>query len=300
MHTHSRRDIPITIGVIGVASVAIFVTFCLLFPRLAYSRTEDEVKVLRMAVCQTLCIDGDVEGNLRRVEYALEEAAKQKAELACFPETALIGWINPAAHDLAKSIPGPLSDRVAELARKHKLMVSIGICEKEGEKLYDAAILVDAEGRILLKDRKINTLVELLEPPYKRGETDDIKTVATPAGRIGMLICADTFKEELVRRMGELSPDIVLVPYGWAADASEWPQHGQNLVNLVSSIAKRWNCPVVGTDLVGVISAGPWKGKTYGGQSTVADRDGTVLGVLKDRDVDVRVFDLRVGESRKS
>jgi predicted amidohydrolase len=251
--------------------------------------------VVRVAVCQTFCIDSDREGNLRRIEYAVEEAARQKAQLACFPETAVLGWVNPRAHQLAEQIPGAISRRICELARKHKLMICIGLSEKDGEKLYDSAILVGSDGRILDKHRKINTLVELLDPPYARGMIDEIHAVETPIGRVGMLICADTFKEELVQRAGEQKPDLLLVPYGWAADMDAWPQHGKSLAACVTAAAKRAGCPVVGTDLVGVISAGPWKGKTYGGQSVVTDAAGNVLGILRDRDADVRVFDLPLG-----
>jgi predicted amidohydrolase len=251
--------------------------------------------VVRVAVCQTFCIDSDREGNLRRIEYAVEEAARQKAQLACFPETAVLGWVNPRAHQLAEQIPGAISRRICELARKHKLMICIGLSEKDGEKLYDSAILVGSDGRILDKHRKVNTLVELLDPPYARGTIDEIHAVETPIGRVGMLICADTFKEELVQRAGEQKPDLLLVPYGWAADMDAWPQHGKSLAACVTAAAKRAGCPVVGTDLVGVISAGPWKGKTYGGQSVVADAAGNVLGILRDRDADVRVFDLPLG-----
>ena len=249
-------------------------------------------RVWRVAVCQTLCIDSDVEGNLRRVEYAVEAAARQGARLACFPETAVLGWINAKAHELAEPIPGRLSDRIAALAREHHLMIAIGLSEKVGDRLYDAAILVGADGRILHKHRKINTLRELLDPPYTRGTPENVTVVDTPLGRIGMLVCADTFKDDLVQRLAAQSPDLVIVPYGWAADVSEWPQHGERLAAWVSSVARRTQCPVVGVDLVGVISAGPWQGKTYGGQSVVAGGKGELLGVLKDRDPDVRVFDL--------
>ena len=250
---------------------------------------------VRVAVCQTLCIDGDREGNLRRITYAVEEAAKQGAQLACFPETAVLGWINPEAHRLADPIPGPTSDRLAALACEHKLIIAVGLCEKDGDQLYDSAVLIGTDGRILHKHRKINTLVELLTPPYARGVPDEIRAVVTPLGRISMLICADTFEDKLLKRAAAQSPDLLIVPYGWAARNDEWPAHGRRLADLVSSVAKRVGCPVVGTDLVGVISTGPWEGRTYGGQSVAADASGAVLGVLRDRDVDLRVFDLPIG-----
>jgi predicted amidohydrolase len=48
----------------------------------------------------------------------------------------------------------------------------------------------------------------------------------------------------------------------------------------------------VGTDLVGMMTHGPWKGQTFGGSSVVTDGTGKVLALLRDRDAEVRVIDL--------
>ncbi len=255
----------------------------------------DASRVLRVAVCQTFCIDGDIEGNLRRIEYAVQDAARQNADIACFAETAVIGWINPAAHELATTIPGELSDRIATMARAHNIMLSIGLCEKEGNALYDSAVLLGPDGEILLKHRKINILTELMDPPYTCGDADDIRVVDTPIGRVGLIICADCFREENIKALGEQKPELITIPYGWAADRSEWPEHGKRLAARVASVASRTHCPVVGTDLVGVISSGPWKGKTYGGQSVVADEAGEILATLRDRDAEVKVVEILIG-----
>lgn len=252
-------------------------------------------KQIRIALCQTFCIDSDREGNFRRIEHAMDTAAEQKSQLACFPETAVLGWVNPDAHQLADPIPGPTSDRVAALARKRKMMIAIGLCEKQGDKLYDSAILIDTNGRILLKHRKINTLATLLDPPYTRGRTKDIGVVKTRFGKVGMLICADTFVDDIVLRIGALEPDLLLVPYGWAADKDQWPDHGKSLTETVKRAAGWAGCPVVGTDCVGMITHGPWKGKTYGGQSVAVDAEGNVIAILKDRDAETRVIELKTG-----
>ncbi len=284
-----------TLFSMGLLSPVVLVPGLITLSLAQETATDRSEKMVRIAVCQTFCIDSDREGNFRRIEYALESAAKQGAQLACFPETAILGWVNPEAHELADPIPGPTAERIAELARKHKLMICIGLAEKAGDKLYDSVILVGPDGKILSKHRKINILTELMDPPYTPGKRQDIRAVDTPLGRIGLLICADTFKEELVQAAGEQSPDLLLVPYGWAADKSEWPQHAERLAAVVSATAKRAGCPVVGTDLVGRITSGPWTGKTYGGQSVVADREGKLLMVLRDRDVEMRVIDLKIG-----
>ncbi len=67
-------------------------------------------KTVRLAVCQILVIDSDREGNFRRIEYALEQAEAQHADIALFPESSILGWENPEAHRLAEPIPGKDSD----------------------------------------------------------------------------------------------------------------------------------------------------------------------------------------------
>ncbi|HTP89002.1 MAG TPA: carbon-nitrogen hydrolase family protein [Bryobacteraceae bacterium] len=251
--------------------------------------------VLRVAVCQVLAIDGDREGNFRRIEYALEDARAGHADIAAFPESVILGWENPDAHRLAAPIPGADSDRIAALARKYGLMISIGLDEKDGGRLYDSAILVDRTGAILWKHRKLNVLPQLMDPPYSTGSPDGIGVVETPWGRIGMVICADTFGDAYAERIAGLKPDLMLVPYGWAAPVDKWPGHSKELERLVSRRAALWKCPVIGTDLVGVMMHGPWKGQTYGGASLVVDASGAVVATLRDRDVEVRVVEVKTG-----
>ena len=254
---------------------------------------------LRVAVCQILVIDGDREGNFRRIEYALETAHAQHAQIATFPESAILGWENPDAHTRATPIPGADSDRLAALARQYSLMIAIGLDEKDGDRLYDSAILMDKTGKLLWKHRKLNVLPELMEPPYSTGTRDDIGVVETEFGRIGVIICADTFVDEYAQKVASSKPDLMLVPYGWAAKFEEWPAHEKDLEHLVSSRAKLWQCPTIGTDLVGEMTRGPWKGRTYGGASVVADASGNVLEALRDRDTEVRVVELPTHRNSK-
>jgi predicted amidohydrolase len=265
--------------------------FCLLA---AASLSGAGGRTLRVAVCQILVVDGDREGNFRRIEYALEAARAGNAEIATFPESSILGWENPDAHRLATPILGPDSDRIAALARRYGVMIAIGLDEKDGDHLYDSAILVDKTGKLLWKYRKLNVLPELMDPPYSVGKAEDIGAVDTEHGRICIVICADTFVDDYARRVDRLKPDLVLVPYGWAAEVGEWPAHEKELERLVAKRAREWKCPVVGTDLVGEMTHGPWAGRTYGGASVVADGSGSVVAVLRDRDVDVRVVELRL------
>ena len=253
---------------------------------------QESPRVLKVAICQILVIDSDREGNFRRIEYALADAKAQGAQIAAFPESSILGWENPEAHRLAEPIPGADSKRIQDLARKYSVMIAIGLDEKDGDRLYDSSILVDRQGKILWKHRKINVLPELMTPPYAQGRPEDINVVETEFGRIAFLICADTFTDAFFERVKQLKPDFMIVPYGWAAKPEEWPEHAKELEKIVSKRARELECDVVGTDLVGFMSAGPWKGYTYGGASVVISASGDVVAKLRDRDIETRVVEI--------
>lgn len=269
-------------------SFAVVVLFCTCAV-LAAAANANTVKV---AICQIFVIDSDREGNFRRIEYALADAKAQGAQIAAFPESAILGWENPIAHRLAEPIPGADSRRIQELAKKFDMMIAIGLDEKDGDRLYDSAILVDRTGKLLWKHRKINVLPELMTPPYSQGSPNDINVIDTKFGRIAFLICADTFSDVHFERIKSLKPDFMIVPYGWAAKPDEWPEHARELEKVVSKRAKELGCDVVGTDLVGVMSAGPWKGYTYGGASVAISATGEVITKLRDRDAEVKLVEI--------
>jgi predicted amidohydrolase len=240
-------------------------------------------------MCQIFCLDGDRRGNLVRIGSAIREAKVGGADIACLPETALLGWVNPEAHERACTIPGADSDRLCELAANYNIHLCVGLAEKDGRKLYDSVLLIDNGGQILLKHRKINLLSELMSPPYTAG--NDVNAVETGFGKIGLLICADTHESEILKRMAALTPDLLLVPYGYAATEEAWPGHGKELEKVVKNTARKTGAFVVGTNLVGEITHGPWKGRIFGGHSAAADKTGRTVAVAKDRDRDITVVE---------
>ncbi|HRZ93268.1 MAG TPA: hypothetical protein P5022_10205 [Candidatus Paceibacterota bacterium] len=130
-----------------------------------------------------------------------------------------------------------------------------------------------------------NALPELMEPPYTPGK--GVAAAATKIGKIGVMICADSFEKPLLIEMRDMKPDFVLIPYGWAAAETKWPEHGMKLKETVQNAARTIGRPVIGTDLVGEMCHGPWVGRVYGGQSVGADANGNILFISKDRDADL-------------
>ena len=242
-------------------------------------------------MAQILCLAGDREGNFLRIEKALIRARELKADLVTFPESCLLGWTNPDAHHRAEPIPGKDAARLCTLAKKYQLHLCIGLDEKEGDKLYDSAILISGQGEILAKHRKINLLTELMDPPYSSGKKD-IALANTRFGNIALMICADCFENDILELARNKRPDLLLIPYGWAEEEKAWPEHGEELKKVVKHAAKKVNCPVIGTNLVGAMSKGPWAGRIFGGQSVAYSPNGQLLTVAKDREPDMVLVEI--------
>ena len=241
-------------------------------------------------MCQIFLLDGDRSGNFVRIENAITEAKDAGADIICFPETVILGWVNSDAHERAHPIPGKDSDRLCELAKQYQVHLCAGLAEKDGLNLYDSAVLINDKGRILLKHRKMNILTELMTPPYTAG--NQVNTEETKFGKIGLLICADTHKDKILNRMAALKPNLLLVPYGYAELENQWPAHGKQLEKVVKKAARKTAAPLVGTNLVGEITKGPWKGRIFGGHSIAADKNGKTIAIAADRDRDIKIVSI--------
>ena len=242
-----------------------------------------------IAMCQIFILDGDRSGNFVRIENAIAEAKSKGAELICFPEAAMLGWLNSDAHTRACTIPGPDSEQLCELAKKYGAYLCIGLEEFEMGRLFNSAILIDDRGQILLKHRQVNIPQKLMSPPYAAGAESDIATVNTKFGKIGLLICADTHSQDILDRMAALKPNLLLVPYGYAENEQNWPAHSEEFHNVVINAAKRTGAAILGTNSIGRISRGPWAGRVYGGHSIAVDKLGNIIDKAKDRDRDVKI-----------
>jgi len=251
----------------------------------ASNREFAKYKRVKIAMAQIVSLDGDKAGNMIRIKNAIMEAQKKHAKIIVFPESCLLGWVNPEAYNSADPIPGKDSEQICRLAKKYKLYICIGLDEKDGKRLYDSAILIDDKGHILLKHRKINVLPALMDPPYSIG--NGVGVVKTKFGTIGIMICADSYLDNLLDEMRMQRPDLLLIPYGWTSTVSNWPARSREFVGVVTHAAKRTGCPVIGTNLIGQIVHGPWSGQIFGGQSVSYDINKKSLTVGKDRERDI-------------
>ncbi len=232
---------------------------------------------LRVAMIQMDVIDGDLEENMGRAERYIRESAFGGADLACLPEAPDFGWLCQKARESAFPIPGPYTDFLSGLARKLRLWIAAGCLEKADDKTYNAAVLIDRSGSIVLKHRKITTLPELTAHLYDAGDAGDIKVADTEFGRVGLTICADNFDIENPKRAADLGAWLLIAPHGFAEKKSDLLDNGITFINHIKNVAQKTKLWVIGTNTVlSEVAGGQWKGYLHSGCSTIADPNGKV------------------------
>jgi predicted amidohydrolase len=166
-----------------------------------------EKRRLKLAMGQMLVEGGQPEKNLARAVEMIAEAGRQGCQVVILPECLDLGWAHPEARQLAAEIPGSASDLLRQAASDAGLHVVAGLTERASSRVYNAAVLIDPGGQVLLKHRKIN-LLDIERSFYSTG--DHLGMCETDCGIIGVNICADNFPESICRSVLYLRPGPVI------------------------------------------------------------------------------------------
>ncbi|MCA9405545.1 MAG: carbon-nitrogen hydrolase family protein [Candidatus Omnitrophica bacterium] len=235
-------------------------------------------KKIKIGMGQLLVEGGEPDRNLERAQKMIREAAALQCDLILLPETLDLAWTHPSAKTEAEPIPGKYSDLLANQARENKIYVCAGLTERDGDKVYNSAVLIDADGNILLKYRKINVL-EVGQEFYQIG--DRLGVVETPFGIIGVNICADNYIDGICigHTLARMGAQIILSPSSWTVDYSiteEDDPYGEKWMKPYTTLAKFYNLVIVGTTSVGYIVGGPYEGKKMIGCSLAVRKEGVL------------------------
>jgi len=165
----------------------------------------------------------DVKTNLARVVQMIHEAADNGSNLVLLGEMAVTGMINNGdpLHDvpLAETIPGPLTDCLAETASRLGIWLGFGLLERDGGSLYDTALLLAPGGEVLLKYRRVDPHwhgTQADPAMYRQGM--QLEKADTDFGSVVFLICGDLHDETLRSQARALQPDWVFHPHACSFD----------------------------------------------------------------------------------
>lgn len=167
---------------------------------------------------------GNADANLSVIEARVAEAARQGAKLVLLQELHNGAYFcqheSVDEFDLAESIPGPSTERLAALAKQHKTVVVSSLFERRAAGLYhNTGVVFDADGSTAGKYRKMHIPDDpgFYEKFYFTPGDIGFKPIDTSVGRLGLLVCWDQWYPEAARLMALAGADLLLYPtaIGW-------------------------------------------------------------------------------------
>lgn len=162
---------------------------------------------LRVAAVHAAPVFLDLEGTLAKTDQIVGEAAAQGADLVAFGETFVSGYpiwggvLAPVdTHDFHErlvrsglTVPGPDVDRLADVARRHRVVLSIGInevSEHSPGQVWNSNLIFDRQGNLVNHRRKlVATWYERLT--WSHGDGADLRPADLDGLHLGVLICGE-------------------------------------------------------------------------------------------------------------
>lgn len=171
------------------------------------SASGDVLPTFTAAAVQASSIILDRDATLDKLDSLTHEASAAGADLVVFSESFIPGfpvWNLVLApidqHGLFKAlaqnaitVPGPHVERLAGVARRHEIILSVGITERSTTSLgclWNSNLLFDRTGRLINHRRKlVPTWAEQLS--WARGDAHGLRPAETDCGQLGVLICGE-------------------------------------------------------------------------------------------------------------
>ena len=212
----------------------------------------------RLAVVQSPPVFLDRTRTLEKAVSSVREAAQGGARLIVFPEAFIPGypaWIwrlrpggdmglTEKLHSLLRANAVDLSGRdlapLCEAARREKVAVVCGVHERDadfgGGTLYNTVVVIGADGAVLNRHRKLMpTNPERMV--WGCGDPSGLKTVETPCGRVGVMICWESYMPLARYALYAQGLDVYVAP---TYDS------GERCVATMQHIAREGGCWVAG------------------------------------------------------
>src|SRR5262249_33150684 len=217
----------------------------------------------------------------------IDEAARRGTQVLCLQEL-FYGPYFPAEqktrwYELTEKVPeGPTTQKMMELARKHKMVLVVPVYEEEMTGVYyNTAAVIDADGSYVEKYAKTHI------PPcppgfwekfYSRPGNLGYPPSQTKYAKVGVYICYDRHFPEGARALGLAGAEVVFIPSATTAGHSEYLWRLEQPSHAVA------NGYFVGTNnRVG--HEKPWDIGEFYGQSYFCDPRGRILAqASRDRD----------------
>ena len=186
-----------------------------------------ETRKVRLGLFTAMPKKWDLDRNWETFQRTFVTHANEGIDVVVTPECFLDGYVASAkdwtpehfaqiAQDVSTS---PYIGRVRAMAEKYKTAILFGFTEKAGGRIYNCALMVDRNGRVMGHYHK--THLQTHDLRFSPGE--DLPVFDMQWGKTGVLICADRRWPETARVLRLKGAGVVLIPsYGMWHEDNEW------------------------------------------------------------------------------
>jgi predicted amidohydrolase len=165
---------------------------------------------VRLALWQGPSPAGDEAAAFAALDTALRAAGTMGARMLVAPEVFLPGYNHDRITALAQARGGPWHRRLAELARSAGCGLTVGYAERDGGRLFNAAVAFDAAGSEIAHYRKLQLYGAREAALYAPGDSYGLFDLADL--RAALLICYDVEFAPHLRALAERGVRLILCP----------------------------------------------------------------------------------------
>jgi len=209
----------------------------------------------------------------------IAEAARQKADLVVLGETLTYCNVGKAMHEVAEPVPGPSTEYFGGLAKQHNCYIVAGLVEREGHLVYNVAALLDPDGKLAGKYRKVCLPRGEVEAGIAPGS--EYPVFDTRFGKLGMMVCYDGFFPEVARELSNRGAEVIAWPVWGCNPLLARARACENHVYLVSStyedVSREWMLSAVFDHTGRTIALAIY----VTGQGTHANRDERIANIAR-------------------
>jgi N-carbamoylputrescine amidase len=187
------------------------------------------MKKLRVSLLHLAPVTSDIAHNRALVERATRIAAAEGADWVVTPELCIPGYMfmREIGTDWILPQPDAWTQGYCKLVKELGLTVFLSHPEREEatDRMFNTVFVINSAGEIVGKHRKVKAL-RGAEGWSTAGE--EIEPVVCDGLKVGILICADAYKNEVAQALKDKGAELYVSPVSWGpgqcAPDGEWEQ----------------------------------------------------------------------------
>ena len=264
---------------------------------------------MKTGIIQLRCTE-DVQANRKHLEENIARAAAMGAELVVLQElhdSLYFCQVESTDNfDLAVSIPGPVTEHYASLAKQHGIVLVTSLFEKRAAGLYhNTAVVFEKDGSIAGRYRKMHIPDDpaYYEKFYFTPGDLGFHPIQTNVGRLGVQVCWDQWYPEGARLMALQGADMLIYPTAIGFESTDTPdeqaRQREAWITVQRGHAVANGLPVVSVNRVGYEPdpSQQTNGIQFWGSSFVAGPQGEILHQASQTEEEVTVVDIDMKRS---